>query len=348
MGSFENKEYFRPIFNTVKELLKAEDKKEIVSILENAEITVTQTGYDNWNGGIDCYTLYIYISVPEYVKLDIEKTEVHIKNALDKATRHINHEAFEKIIISPISNNKIDWSLINIPKRDLIDKVNYLKNTMISVSTGGPQIQIVDNQYKQTFNEVQRILKKLGIENPNKYESLWDWYGKWSNNFNTYQERRNYINQLYKQLFDILSDEEDTKIVDIKIDLSSWEKINRTIIEINNREKQAKNEEQYQAVGMLCRELIITLAQTVYNSERHPSTNEVKISKTDANRMLDAYIGIVLAGDKNEELRVYAKATNKLANLLTHKRTATKKEMMLCTSATLALINFIGILEDKI
>ena len=50
---------------------------------------------------------------------------------------------------------------------------------------------------------------------------------------------------------------------------------------------------------------------------------------------------------ENEELRSYTKTTNKLANTLTHKRTATKKEMMLCTSATLAFINFIGVLEDK-
>ena len=63
--------------------------------------------------------------------------------------------------------------------------------------------------------------------------------------------------------------------------------------------------------------------------------------------MLDGYIAVTLAGQESEELRSYAKTTNKLANVLTHKRTATKKEMLLCTSATLALINFIGVLEEK-
>ena len=50
----------------------------------------------------------------------------------------------------------------------------------------------------------------------------------------------------------------------------------------------------------------------------------------------------------DEELKAYAKATNKLANLLTHKRDANKQDMLLSVSATMALINFIGILEDKI
>jgi hypothetical protein len=46
--------------------------------------------------------------------------------------------------------------------------------------------------------------------------------------------------------------------------------------------------------------------------------------------VLDAYITIVLVSSEREELRAYAKITNKLANALTHKRTAIKKEMTMC------------------
>lgn len=127
-----------------------------------------------------------------------------------------------------------------------------------------------------------------------------------------------------------------------------WYLIKFAITEIKKREKAATRVEQFQAVGTLCRELIITLAQTVYKEENHPSEDGVVISKTDANRMLDAYIKAVLKGDKNEELRSYAKSTNKLANALTHKRSSTKRDMMLCTSATLTLVNFVGVLENKI
>lgn len=127
-----------------------------------------------------------------------------------------------------------------------------------------------------------------------------------------------------------------------------WYLIKFAITEIKKREKAATRVEQFQAVGTLCRELIITLAQTVYNEDDHPSLDGVKVSKTDANRMLESYIKAVQKGDKNEELRSYAKSTNKLANALTHKRSSTKRDMMLCTSATLTLVNFVGILENKI
>jgi hypothetical protein len=130
---------------------------------------------------------------------------------------------------------------------------------------------------------------------------------------------------MYETTFTILSEVEDEKIVDVKINLTDWDKIKRGIIEINKREKQAENEEQFQAVGMLCRELIISLAQAVYNPEIHPSLDGVEISNTDAKRILESYVSVVLSGGANEGLRAYAKITNKLANVLTHKRTATKK-----------------------
>jgi hypothetical protein len=348
MTGFENKEYFKPVLNTVKELLKARNKNNIVTMLNNADISVIQTGYDNWNGGINYYTVYIDVSVTAFVKMEVESTEKDIENELNTAIRNIESEVFSQVIISPKSDSKIDWSLCDLSKQELLREIDYLKNTMISVSTGGQRIQSVEQQYKQTYNGVNQQLKKIDIENPNSHTSLWDWYGKWSNDFPHYQERRDYINEMYKQLINVLSEAEDTRIVDIKIDLSGWNKINRTVIEINKREKQAQNEEQFQAIGMLCRELIITLAQTVYISEKHLSIDGTEIGKTDAKRMLDAYIAVALAGNESEELRAYAKTTNKLVNALTHKRTATKKEMMLCTSATMALINFIGILEDKL
>jgi hypothetical protein len=344
----ESKERFKPVLNTAKELLNAQNKSSIIALLNKAEISVMQTGHDNWNGGIDYYTVYVNVSVTEFVKLEVQAIEKEIETALNTAIRYTDSKEFSQVIISPKSNSEINWSLIDLPKQELEKRIDYLKNTMISVATGGQRIQNVEQQYKQVYKKVNKALKNLDIENPNHYDNLWSWYEKWKNDFPHYQERRNYINEMYKPLINILSEIEDTRIVDIKVNLSDWDRINRTIIEIKKREQQAQNEEQFQAIGMLCRELIITLSQTVYNSETHLSIDGTEISKTDAKRMLDAYIAVVFPGNESEELRSYAKTTNRLANTLTHKRTATKKEMMLCVSATLALINFIGVLEDKI
>ena len=349
--SFDNKDDFKPILNTAKELLKAQGYTNIVEILNRGELSVLQTGYDNWNGGIYFYSLYVNIDVPDFVKLqpgDISAVENQILGVIRSVSRGIDNEDISQVIIAPRVSSKINWDILSgITKGELKTLIESLRNKLISVATGGNRIQDIEKEYDKIYSQVSIALKSLDIDNPNPYKNLWDWYGKWRADFPTYQERRVYVREIYDSLLALFEESDESKIVDIKVDLSDWEKIKRNIVEVKNRESQASVEEQFQVVGMLCREVIISLAQAVFIPDRHPSTDGVEISKTDAKRMLEAYLAVNLAGQEYEELRAYAKTTNKLANTLTHKRTATKREMLLCTSATLALINFIGIIEDK-
>ena len=145
---------------------------------------------------------------------------------------------------------------------------------------------------------------------------------------------------MFNSLVQTLSEDEEPEMISVTIDLTDWERIERSIQEIRVRQSSAKEEEQFQVVGLLCRETIITLAQAVYIADKHPVLDDIKVSKTDAKRMLEAYIAVELTGASNKILRSYARATLDLANVLTHKRTATKKDAALCSTATLSLINF--------
>jgi hypothetical protein len=230
----------------------------------------------------------------------------------------------------------------------LIADVEFLKNTMISVSTGGQRIQEINDEYKSKFLHISKALQRLNLQNPNPFKDLWDWYGKWSSDFSTYRERRAFIREMYSSLGKALEENEEPEMISVTVDLTGWERIERSILEIKSRQSEAQKEEQFQVVGLLCRETIITLAQSVFNAEKHPILDGAKVSKTDAKRMLEAYIAVELSGSSNEKLRKYAKSTLDLANELTHKRTATKKDSSLCSVATLALINFIGTIEGRI
>jgi hypothetical protein len=63
--------------------------------------------------------------------------------------------------------------------------------------------------------------------------------------------------------------------------------------------------------------------------------------------MLEAYIAVELAGGANEEGRGHAKAALKLANALTHRRTAIFSDAAMCVEATTTVINVIAILAGK-
>jgi hypothetical protein len=250
----------------------------------------------------------------------------------------------------PKAQIKVDWSKISgiTNKSKLIEDVNYLIKIMISVSTGGDRIQDVNDQYKATFNLVEKALQRLSFTNPNPYRDLWEWYTKWSSTFTQWKERREFIRQMYNTLLQSLEETSQPELISVTIDLSNWERIERSINELKIRQTEALTEEQYQVVGLLSRETIITLAQVVYNKDKHQFLDGSEISKTDAKRMLDAYITVELGGTTNETVRRYARATLDLANELTHKRTATKKHASLCAIATISIINLIGTIEGRI
>ncbi len=340
------------IIHTVAELIKAEQKKDLLKIINTSNIEISETDYDNWNGGIYYFTVFINLSIDEFVRIRdiLEKVESELLVFFEVATRHNDCEVISNVRIAPIAQAKIDWNLLSgtNTKEKILGDIEYLKTTMISVATGGYRIQEVNNDYKTKYLNMDKILKMLNISNPNPFKDLWDWYRKWKAAFSTYKKRRAFIRELYSNLIQLIEETNEPEVISITVDLTGWERIERSILEINNRHNEAKKEEQFQVVGLLCRETIITLAQSVYLPEKHPILDGTKISSTDAKRMLDAYIAVELSGSSNEKLRRYAKTTLDLANELTHKRTATKRDSSLTTVATLSLVNFIGTIEGRI
>ncbi|MDR6300672.1 hypothetical protein [Mesonia maritima] len=348
----EKPEEIRKVVYTTCEILKADGKNQLLELLNDSELNVEETGYDNFNGGIYFFTVYLNVDVETFVKVRdrIEKIEAELLESFEIGTRHLESESISSVRIVPKAQPKIDWTKILglTSKKDLIRDIEFLKNTMISVSTGGQRIQEINDEYKLKFNAVNKALQRLGFQNPNHFKDLWDWYGKWSSDFITYRERRAFIRELYSSLVQILLETEEAESINVTIDLKGWERLERSVQEIRKRQSEASKEEQFQVIGLLCRETIITLAQSVFIEDKHPILDDTQVSKTDAKRLLEAYIAVELSGSSNKILRQYARSTLDLANALTHKRTATKKDASLCSIATLSLINFIGTIEGRI
>lgn len=348
----DDKNELRKTILTITELFNADKDLELTDLLRTSEITSEQTFYDNWNGGTTYYSIYINVSVDRFVKIQDRQAEIEarIKEKTEMVLRPYENTQIGQVYIIPKSIPKIEWDRIAdiFTKDQLIAEVNYLKDIMISVSTGGQKIQDVNDQYQKRYNLVDKALKRLTLENSNSFKDLWQWYARWSSGeMPQYKDRRAFIGEMYGNLLKELQETEQPELLNVTVNLTGWERIDRSVKEIKMRLKQATTEEQFQTVGLLCRETIISIAQAIYNEEKHPTLDGIKASKTDAKRMLDAYIAVELSGGLNENLRKYARASNDLANELTHKRTANAKDASLCSSATISLVNLIGILEDR-
>lgn len=128
---------------------------------------------------------------------------------------------------------------------------------------------------------------------------------------------------------------------------TGWEKVDRQLEEVRLRLDRAESEEQYQAVGLLCREALISAAQEAYDADRHPSQDGVAPSDTDAGRMFESVFSAELRGSANEEARAHARAALRLALALQHKRMADFRMAALCAEATSSVINLVAVLAGR-
>ena len=222
---------------------------------------------------------------------------------------------------------------------ELLALVSRIKDLLISVSTGGQRIQDVNTEFEQDANVLDAELVLRRIKNPLVFTDLWVWHGVWSSGkMPTYASRRVHINGIFEQLL--------KQIKNPNLDgheRTGWERVDRNADELRKRFTEAQTEEQYQAVGLLCREAVISTAQAVFDAELHPTVDGIKASDTDAKRMLEAYIPVALTGSANDFLRKHARASLDLAVHLQHRRTATFREAALCVEATNSVINIIAI-----
>ena len=128
---------------------------------------------------------------------------------------------------------------------------------------------------------------------------------------------------------------------------ADWSRLDRALQKATETFRLAAVEEDFQMVGLLCREAFISLAQTIYDESRHQTVDGVVPSPTDAKRMLEAFFVAELPGAGNEASRRHARAAVFLADALVHRRTARHLDAALCLEATTSTANLACILTGR-
>ncbi len=337
------------IIATICNLFKRDDLFPEFEVLSACESTIELTGFDNWDGGTDIYGIFCKAPLDIYSKYEpvIEEIEQSIKKKAEKIFRTYSGWLGE-VVISPTLSDNIQGKTYTIDSDELIKILELQKGLMISVATGGPKIPTVNQDYKDRVSLISTGLSERNIKSPNPFSDLWGWYGKWSDgSLPSWQSRRDYISNMFSPIIELAKKSKSQAIKPVFEEPTGWTRVDRSIGEIKLRLVQSSTEEQYQAIGLLCRETLISVAQVVFIEEDHPTTDGVKPSKTDAKRMLEAYIASILSGKSNETTRRYAKTSLDLANDLTHKRTAEFRMAAMCAEATNSLVNIIAIISGR-
>lgn len=209
----------------------------------------------------------------------------------------------------------------------------FLREVMIDVSTGGCRIQDRNDDYIVKHSELKAVLPDVGIEYTIAYDDLWAWYEEWKANLPSYMDRRQHVRKLLNPIIDATL-KKTQSTVKLHREPTGWERVDRAVSAAKRQLDGARNEEDFQAVGLLCREILISVAQAVYMPDEHRTLDGVVPSQTDAKRMMEAFLHSSFPGDSFKEVRSHARASIDLSLNLQHRRTATRQLAALCFEAT--------------
>lgn len=323
----------------------------IVDLIKKSEYSLDCVDYDSWNGGTTYYKLVFHIKYSEYSKIINEKAsyEDTIENSL-KSFYNDDRDVITNVEIVAKIEQYVDWAAI-APKENkdsVIALINAEKDILIKSGTGVLQIRDakVNNDYKAKHSYLISLLKQLGLEPVHTYNDLWDWYNDYNlRELKTYQSRRVFIKDIFDPLLNTIQNSEESSLQLISYEPTGWEKVDDGITRLKEVLTEANETADFQSVGMYGRELLITLAQTVFDKEKHPSPDETDIGKVDSKRMLEAYIHYCLHRKSKEREIKFAKSSIDFSNELTHNRTATQMDAELCYNAVLSTVHIIRVLN---
>jgi hypothetical protein len=225
---------------------------------------------------------------------------------------------------------------------ELLAELIIHREMMISVATGCASIQDVNDYYIAREVRLRESLPDdIKYENP--HDDLWAWYHHWKDRFVTWAERRQYVRQLFAPAVQAIA-KRSALLPKPEREATGWERVDRALSKANAQLRLACVEEDFQSIGLLCREVIISLAQAVFDPAIHETLDGVPASKTDANRMLEAYVAHVFPGDSYKEVRAHHRASLALALNLQHRRTASRQLAALCVEATASTVAVVSII----
>jgi len=312
--------YEEELLDGLVKLLNHRNREDLAQLLQHAWVELDESNQFGSRLFSRRTTARIHAPIEDYEQL--RELQDYDQNTLLEILQEVCPPRDHSMEITSVEF-VVDTSAPGSSNEDLIREIDTQRNLMIAVATGGPRIESVNAGYQQRREAIEVMLRKLNIPDPNPFDDLWAWYGKWSSgDLPSYRSRRQFISDLYGPLVERLKRGSPTRGFGIFKEPTGWVKIDRTVGEIRQSLARASTEEQFQAVGLLCREALISLAQTVFDPTKHPILDDVTVSPTDAKRMLEAYLATELAEGEDKVARQHARAALDLANELQHKRTA--------------------------
>ena len=307
-------------------------RPDLAALLSISEISVGTTGTE----------FVVVVRAPQPFAEALQVLPAHDRHRISEAA--LSHRSDARAPADIIV--KVVAEAVAGPGALLPDLVIH-REMMVDVSTGGTPIQNVDDYYGARQARILEACLAVGIPYANPHASLWDWYRHWKEHFGSYAERREYVRKLFAGPIAAAASRIANPSPVAEREPTGWERVDRALARARAQLGTASTEEEWQTVGLLCREVLISLGQAIYDPAIHMPEDGVTPSATDVNRMTEAYLRHVFPGESYKEVRAHARAALALALNLQHRRTATRQLAALCLEGTASAVAVISIIAGR-
>lgn len=203
---------------------------------------------------------------------------------------------------------------------ELITMVERQASVIVATGTGHGRIDNFDTEYQRVDRVLVAQFKRLGLDPPFPWRSLWEWYGYYSQELGTYASRRKLVATLKRESLERLDDQASGLTIHDPAGpqtSAAWKEINTRVSGLINEYTGASDKDTWQDVGRRSREILIDLGKLIAALNLVPE-GSVHPRLADARAWFELFLDSHSSGRDRAELRTLMRKTWDLAQKVTH------------------------------
>lgn len=221
----EKNTYWKNLASMAYRRLIEQNNEIAAAVIKNGTMDVRFDSHDNWNGGIDYWTIVFTLKYNDYIAVESQKSQIEKDLTSILSSFHSDEtNRIANVVIELKIERYVDWNAA-LPdtkegtirliedERELLEDIATTKRSFLADG--------IEESFRKRHRRICDIAEKAGFDYPIACNSLPEWWQQMKE-FRTHAERRARIGQLFQPIIDMLNDSEDKAAVDFqKVSLQS-------------------------------------------------------------------------------------------------------------------------------
>jgi hypothetical protein len=220
--------------------------------------------------------------------------------------------------------------------------IDRMSECLVTVATGGPRIDLLNDGYKRDRRALDAVLTRLGLSHPHLFTDLWQWHAHYSRQLPTYAERRAYVANLFETVHRSLEQQRANRQRTFESPAwerpTGWSDLDAKLSKLRRDFAQAACADDFRAVGLLCISTLEALSEVVFDAERDLVPGEESPRTGDTSARLEAFFSSAACGARYEHVRALVRPARKQAEAAKHRPTTNETDAGIAASAVALIV----------